>query len=188
MKRCSKCGQSKAVTEYYAAKGTRDGLRGECKACFAARAKRWYSANREHAIARVKQWQLDNPERVKATRRVIRERRKDIDRDLHLQRKFGIGTAEYEALLEAQGGVCAICGRPPRKGSSLHVDHDHDTGLVRGLLCFRCNGGLGQFAESPQRLMDAAEYLEGGLEPVHIRTELIAVAVERARGLRASAV
>jgi 5-methylcytosine-specific restriction endonuclease McrA len=188
MKRCTKCGEIKPESEFYKAKGTRDGLRGDCKTCFAARAQVWYGANRDKVIARVKAWQAANPDRHRETQKAVRERRRPVNRDAHLRRKFGIGSPEYDAMLESQGGVCAICGRSPRKGSSLHVDHDHETGCVRGLLCFRCNGGLGQFAESPERLVEAAEYLDGALEPVDVRTELRVEAVSRARSLRATPV
>lgn len=55
-------------------------------------------------------------------------------------KQLGIGSAEYDVMLLEQGGVCAICGNPPKEGGRrLHVDHDHRTGAVRGLLCFRCN-------------------------------------------------
>jgi hypothetical protein len=55
-----------------------------------------------------------------------------------------------------QDGVCAICGRP----NPEHVDHDHETGAVRGILCFNCNGGLGQFRDSIDALLSAASYLD----------------------------
>jgi hypothetical protein len=55
-----------------------------------------------------------------------------------LRRRYGITPDDYDAMADAQGGVCAICGLPPRKGT-LDVDHDHATGRVRGLLCRRCN-------------------------------------------------
>lgn len=62
--------------------------------------------------------------------------------------------------LEAQGGGCFICGRPPREDISLHVDHDHSTGTIRGILCFRCNNALADFQEDPGLLAKAAAYLD----------------------------
>ena len=62
-------------------------------------------------------------------------------RHYHLKRRYGIGAAEFDELVRDQHGVCAICGRE----NPEHVDHDHETGKVRGILCFNCNGGLGQF-------------------------------------------
>lgn len=67
---------------------------------------------------------------------------------------------EYDRLFQAQGGVCAICGFPP-KTKRLNLDHDHKTMEIRGLLCFPCNHGLGYFRDSPERLRRAADYLEG---------------------------
>ena len=77
-------------------------------------------------------------------------------RHYHLKRRYGIGADEFDELVVQQGGVCAICGRPDPE----HVDHDHETGAVRGILCFNCNGGLGQFRDSIDSLLTAASYLE----------------------------
>jgi len=77
-------------------------------------------------------------------------------RQYHLKRRYGIGAADVDAMVERQGGLCAIC----REGKAEHVDHDHVTGLVRGILCFNCNGGLGQFKDSMQRLAQASAYLK----------------------------
>lgn len=74
MKTCSKCGVKQPPDNYYGAKGTRDGLRGECKSCFARRAKAHYQANSEREIARVKEWQQANRERVSTTQRKRRTR------------------------------------------------------------------------------------------------------------------
>ncbi len=73
---------------------------------------------------------------------------------------------EFAAMLDAQGGVCAICGsddpKSPGRGEvgSFHVDHDHKTGVVRGLLCSLCNRMLGQSQDSPAVLRAGAAYLE----------------------------
>ena len=103
-------------------------------------------------------------------------------RHYHLKRRYGIGADEFDALLAKQGGVCRICGRPDPE----HVDHDHKTGRVRGILCFNCNGGLGQFADDVDRLESAAHYLSSaGVVPEHAR-ELRAAAVVRAGRLVAA--
>jgi hypothetical protein len=113
-------------------------------------------------VDRVRRWQQANPDKVRETRRRNNKRpeRKAAMRELHLRRAFGITQAVYDQMLERQGGGCAICGRPPRPDISLHVDHDHTTGRIRGLTCFPCNNGLGQFGEDPQRLSRAAAYLD----------------------------
>lgn len=72
----------------------------------------------------------------------------------HLKAKYGLTEDEYELMLEAQGGVCAICHRPERvrRGPGeprLSVDHDHITGMVRGLLCQSCNVICGMFRDDP---------------------------------------
>lgn len=73
-------------------------------------------------------------------------------------RQLGVTDAEYQRLLEAQNGGCALCGRPP-KTRRLHVDHDHRTGAVRGLLCFVCNRFLPASRDADWHRR-AAEYLE----------------------------
>jgi hypothetical protein len=77
-------------------------------------------------------------------------------RTYHLTRRYGITAAEADHLLKKQDGLCAICRAAPAR----HVDHDHSTGAVRALLCFNCNGGLGQFKDDPGLLHLAAFYLE----------------------------
>jgi hypothetical protein len=77
-------------------------------------------------------------------------------RTYHLTRRYGITAAEADYLLSEQGGLCAICKAAPAK----HVDHDHATGAVRALLCFNCNGGLGQFKDDPRLLHAAAYYVQ----------------------------
>jgi len=76
------------------------------------------------------------------------------------QYKYGISQAEYEAQMEAQGSRCAICGSADWPGKGPHTDHDHMSGVFRGILCGNCNNGLGMFGEDPARLRAAADYLE----------------------------
>ncbi len=76
-------------------------------------------------------------------------------------KRYGITIDEYDTLLRSQNGVCAICSREPVDGQRLAVDHDHKTGKVRGLLCFKCNTGLGHLGDSLDTLKRAVDYLSG---------------------------
>ena len=74
---------------------------------------------------------------------------------VRLLAKYRLKEAEYTAMFVAQDGLCAIC----RTGAASAVDHDHETGVVRGLLCRQCNLGIGHFADNPDRLSAAAKYI-----------------------------
>lgn len=87
-------------------------------------------------------------------------------RNQYLQKKYGITLSDYNEMLEAQGGVCAICHKPPKKDKNLAVDHNHLFGYVRGLLCYRCNHMLlGYFHEDAALLFSAALYLDRTNQP-----------------------
>lgn len=83
--------------------------------------------------------------------------------------QYGLTREEYEAMVEAQGGVCAICGRAPNAGKRLSVDHDHRchqgqtacSACIRGLLCHSCNVMIGLAQDNPDVLIAAASYLKG---------------------------
>lgn len=86
-----------------------------------------------------------------------------VHRNCQLRRDYGITLDDYEVMLKSQDGVCAICGDPPKGGKTssknLHVDHDHETGKVRGLLCNNCNLGVGKFRDDPLLMEKAASYM-----------------------------
>jgi|SRR4051794_26353060 hypothetical protein len=161
MKRCRICGQTKPIDAFYRASGARDGHRNECKACNLARRRVTYAGRREREIERVKQWQRDNPERYAARMRRYRKsgRKAIANRKSHLKRKYGLTPEQYDEMLRGQRGGCAICGRSPGE-FPLHVDHDHATGEIRGLLCVGCNNGLGLFDESEELFNAAVTYLQ----------------------------
>lgn len=104
--------------------------------------KRWHIC-KDCDKKRQKQHLKDNPE--------IYERR-------HL-RKYGVTVNQYNKMLEGQQGVCRICNDPPSR-RHLCVDHCHETGKIRGLLCVPCNAGLGNFKDNPDLLEEAKRYLE----------------------------
>jgi hypothetical protein len=77
-------------------------------------------------------------------------------------RRYGITQEQFDAMLERQGNRCAICRTDtpcPTSGKAWHIDHCHETGRVRGLLCNSCNRGIGQLGDDPDRLESAARYL-----------------------------
>lgn len=88
-----------------------------------------------------------------------KRRRQEIGRHCQLMARYGLSAADYDKLLEQQGGVCRICTLPCSTGKRLAVDHDHETGTIRGLLCRRCNRGLGHFP-SLYLLRCALSYME----------------------------
>ena len=117
----------------------------------------------------VKQWRKDNPDKVKAQQQRANKKKreseyyqknKDVIFEKYLNRTYGIGLEKYNSLLSEQSGVCAICKTECVSGKKLAVDHNHDTGEVRGLLCCRCNRGLGNFNDNLDRLEEAVLYLQ----------------------------
>lgn len=135
---------------------TQRNRRGDCTFCAKAHRAAHYKKNAATYRQRAR-------DRAAAIARVHPE----LLRDYQLKRRFGISYNEYAQQLQAQGGVCAICKQPEtaidsRTGKARlpAVDHNHETKLVRGLLCSSCNLGLGYFNDTPALLRAAAGYLE----------------------------
>lgn len=116
-------------------------------------------------ILKVKRkWRMRNPNKVRANRRRYRENNKETvassRRKAHLKKFYRLTIAQYDLMFQAQGGCCAICGSAsPGKTKYFHVDHNHVTGKIRGLLCMKCNLGLGSFNDNSSLLELAAKYL-----------------------------
>lgn len=100
----------------------------------------------------------------KEKRRIREAKRKSLKplakKDAELKRLYGIDIENYLKILENQNGVCAICKKECKTKSRLSVDHNHETGMVRGLLCNRCNRAIGMFEDNPEILRSAIRYLE----------------------------
>ena len=111
-------------------------------------------------------WRYQTKPRVRSQASKARARYRDahrselpgLKRKQHLQRKFGITPVQYEALLKRQGGVCAVCRKPPKR-LRLAVEHDHVTGRIRCLACFYCNRYRigGNTAETARRVLAILE-------------------------------
>ena len=144
--------------DYYGNPSGRDGTRPECKQCTREQRRAWYRENRERELVRVRDWQVANPERVRATmdRFVAAGKRTLSNRKSHLKRKYGLTLEGFDELLASQGDGCAICGKPDPD----NVDHDHETGRVRGILCWNCNIAIGQLEDDADRARAVAEYLD----------------------------
>lgn len=164
-KTCCVCGETKPLDDFYKMKGMRDGHRNECKHCNLAAKRGRYASDPAKYKAMVKRWQQANPERVNENHRVnnARPERKRALRDQYYRRTFGISADDFDALLDGQGGGCAVCGSVPERAASLHLDHCHDSGAIRGILCLSCNQGLGKFRERADLLDAAARYLREGV-------------------------
>lgn len=118
------------------------------------RGTRCKDCRREKARA----WRLSKPRYEKE----IYQRYKPAIRERHLIRKYGVSLSDYDNMLRSQGGKCAICLKPEAEQfkSVLHVDHCHNTGVVRGLLCRGCNHMLGAISDDVKALYRAISYLE----------------------------
>jgi hypothetical protein len=107
-----------------------------------------------------------SPRNLQASARFKRRHKEDPDstRRTNLRRRYGIELEDYNRLLTGQGGKCAICSSsdPKSKDGNFHVDHCHETKLVRGLLCFPCNAGIGKFRHDPALRLRAIAYINGG--------------------------
>lgn len=128
-----------------------------------AREKARYESDpeyREAIKAKRRAYYEANKERVKERSRQHRATKPRSQWAANLRRYEGMDVETWEAMLIAQSGRCAICSDPMM---SPHVDHCHETGVVRGLLCSECNHGLGKFKDSPARLLAAADYLASNM-------------------------
>ena len=157
-KRCPDCGKTKAASEFSVARRQASGLYGYCKPCAAVRFRKYQDTHPEYVARRYekyKKWMLTPRGKVL---------RKASARKKNLMKNYGITPQQYEAMLAEQHGRCAICREVEehtRRGVvvELAVDHEHETGKVRGLLCQRCNRAIGLMKENVAALATAIEYL-----------------------------
>ncbi|MFE3031582.1 endonuclease domain-containing protein [Streptomyces canus] len=163
-KTCSHCGEEKPVERFPLRADQADGLHFWCMSC-----------KREKDRAYSARYRAADPERKRASAIAYQRRNRQTVSEAARRYKYGLSSAEIAALIEAQGGGCALCRLP--LGDSFHVDHDHACcpgsktcgECIRGVLCRRCNIGLGQFNDDPDLLAAAAAYslsLRNVLPPV----------------------
>lgn len=114
--------------------------------------KTYYEKNKTEILAKNREWYRKN-------KKHRQDYKKRVGRAQALKCKYGITLEQFQALLASQDNKCAICRNPFANSKDAHVDHCHKTQLVRGVLCYRCNHGLGKFLDNPTFLESAASYV-----------------------------
>jgi hypothetical protein len=176
-KRCTKCGQTKPVGQFRVVRRRgREERHSWCADCLRDYQREQYAKHRPKRRAYSKRWREANADKVRAKQRDADRRwreghGRDTVRETHLSwvrrlARQGLTPEDYDRILAEQGGGCAICKTkdPGKAGRGVPgkfpADHCHKTGASRGLLCHRCNRGLGMFDDDPEILRAAAAYLE----------------------------
>lgn len=155
MKHCNSCNQDKELSEFGKDKYSKDGYTDYCKECRNAQAR--HRAKMKPAVYGRDNWKFK--EYRKAYYNKPENKRKY--KSQMLKQTYGITIEEYEALLEKQNNVCAICKQPELtvRNKNLAVDHCHKSGKIRGLLCSHCNRAIGLMKDDYKILREAANYL-----------------------------
>lgn len=164
MKFCPSCEKILIKGDFFRDNHRPDGLSHACRRCESKRKKEarlnnpeliekhrangreWYGKNREKKQAQNKRWKEQNSERF---------------RELNLKYRFGITLQDYENQLNSQDRKCAICEKPSEELEyNMLIDHCHKTGVLRGLLCKKCNFAIGLLDDNVETLKKAIHYLE----------------------------
>ena len=140
-KHCHGCGRSQPLENFHRDARRPDGRVTRCRDCRKAYRKEVYARDPQAAKDYQRAWKHRNPEKVSGYSRRFRH---------------GLEPAQYQALVAAQDGRCAICGRDD---GDLRVDHCHVRHVIRGLLCDRCNRAIGLLGDDPERMEAAAQYV-----------------------------
>ena len=141
MKCCGKCKLYKDESEFHRGAQNPDGLQYDCKACRSEAAKFRYLTNLNRIKQSTSEWKSKNLSKIQARRRF---------------KKYSMLPGQFAQILDLQGGRCAIC---KTEMANPHIDHNHQTGEIRGLLCKNCNWLLGHAKESVEILLGAVTYL-----------------------------
>ncbi|WP_199548794.1 endonuclease VII domain-containing protein [Streptomyces sp. N35] len=178
LKRCPKCSRTLPPSSFAADRNRQDGLQAHCRECVAEYSAAHYRRRRE-ALGKTVREKVDVPDGHKLCRTCgeikphsewhrnatasdglstrCKTCRAVQGRADHLKRQYGLTEAERDELIAQQKGLCVICLAAP----AVHVDHCHETGKVRGVLCFNCNSGIGKLGDDPDKTRRATAYLEG---------------------------
>ncbi len=142
-KKCYKC--KKYKTKFQKNKLLKDGLKSYCSDCENKRGK---------------EFRIKNKQKLSKKAKEKYEKHKDLFVHRKLLRVFGVGLDDYKMLLKKQNNKCAICKKRNQQKKRFNIDHDHKTGKIRGLLCMKCNVGLGAFEDNIVFLKESIKYLK----------------------------
>lgn len=129
--------------------------------------KAWRDKNKDKIREYTKQQKQNNPQTSTIWRKKNKDKIKIYSFRYGTGKRYGITNQQYEEMFKNQEGLCKICKKPEtclsgvtKEVQRLSIDHSHETGQIRGLLCSNCNRGLGMYKDSPDLLRKAALYLE----------------------------
>jgi hypothetical protein len=152
-KQCSKCREYKSLENFWNNRRMKDGLNGQCKDCVRAY---WQQPEiKERTRISKKEWGQRRPYNSAK------------QRNSYLRKAYGLTFAQYDEMYNSQDGKCLICNKTlesSKGGRSVHIDHDHKTGKIRGLLCQHCNNMLGHAFDNTDVLSSAIAYLNHHLQ------------------------
>jgi len=180
---CTKCNIEQSITEFRKDQHNPTGYHVHCRICYNLAQKEYRAKNRDCVNTYANNYYKENAERIKAMRKLKRQgkdtsefhSKKSFDKDNYYNRGGWKKTREnswrqrgiigmtydiYEELLISQNNSCAICKKEHTDIKKLHIDHCHNTGKVRGLLCNNCNNGMGKLGDSIERLELVINYLK----------------------------
>lgn len=153
MKHCIDCGVLKDLGEFHAHKYSKDKHKSYCKSCSRIRTRTWQINNKEKCAESSREYRKAFPEKFRKSNQKTK-----------LKANYNLTLEDYDRMLKEQDFVCAICGNPESVNKNgrtydLCVDHNHETGEVRGLLCRNCNSGIGLLKDNSETLVKALNYL-----------------------------
>jgi hypothetical protein len=148
---CKKCGVEKSLDDYYIHNGMKDKHLNTCKKCDNKKTREYQIEHKDQMAKYSEKYRLKYIETYA-----------DYARNTKYKQNYGITIEDYNKMFDDQNGLCAICSNPESKGRSkhFHVDHDHLTGKIRGLLCSTCNTALGKFNDDINLINKAIKYLQ----------------------------
>lgn len=160
MKKCTYCKIEKPLDAFYKIANGTKGVRPRCKECMALLERKKYASDEEYKNRKLNMQAVKMREDAE-----FRAKHYASCRSGHLRRSYGLTQADFEKMLDSQGGGCAICGTKQKYGEQktrMVVDHCHKTNKVRGILCDLCNTALGKFHDNTNLLESAIVYLNKG--------------------------